>query len=118
MNVNNMKLQLLKLVEKYLNLYEFFLYHPKFKIISCEININELSFELIKKVITEDIKNKVTNFNTLKQYCILHNLDYELTIEDIKKLLDEELNHRIEEIAETYYEALRYIKFAPLHTIN
>jgi hypothetical protein len=113
-----MKLQLLDLIEKYLNFYEFRLYYPKLKIISCEININELSFELIKKVITEDIKNKVFCLNTIKHYCEQYNLDYDLTLEDIKKLIDEELSHKVEEIAESYYEALRYIKFAPLHAIN
>ncbi len=113
-----MKLQLLELAEKYLNLYEFLLYYPKLKIISCKININELSFELIKDAIIEDIKSKIDNFGAFKYYCEQHNLDYDLTIEDIKKLLDEELSYRIEEIAESYYEALRYIKFAPLHTIN
>jgi GTP cyclohydrolase FolE2 len=96
----------------------FLLYYTKLKFISCVININELSFELIKDVITEDIKNKVHNFNTIKQYCILHNLDYELTIEDIKKLLDEELSYRVKEIVKSYYKALKYTKFAPLHTIN
>jgi hypothetical protein len=113
-----MKLQLLNLIEKYLNFYEFMLYYPKLMIINCKIDLNELNLELIKDVIIEDIKSKINNFSAFKYYCEQHDLDYDLTVEDIKKLLNKAFRYRIEEIAEAYYEALRYIKFAPLHTVN